>query len=56
MNGLREYLIWDTVFTKHTLLNEVTPLGFQMHSIYDDVCGSPYTAEADTLCLVLKKG
>lgn len=55
-NGLHEYLIWDTVFTKHTLLNEVTPLGFQMHSIYDDVCGSPYTGEADTLCLVLKKG
>jgi len=51
-----EYLIWDSVFTKHTLLNEVTPFGFQMHSIYDDVCGSPYTGEADTLCLVLKKG
>ncbi|NJD04165.1 MAG: class I SAM-dependent methyltransferase [Ruminiclostridium sp.] len=55
-NGLYEYRIWDMVFTKHTLLNEVTPLGFQIYSIYDDVCGSPYTGEADTLCLVLKKG
>jgi len=54
-DNIREYLIWDTVFTKQTLLNEVTPFGFQMHSIYDDVCGSPYTGEADTLCLVLKK-
>jgi len=54
-NSIREYLIWDTVFTKDTLLNEVIPFGFQMHSIYDDVCGSQYTGEADTLCIVLKK-
>ena len=55
-DGLREYLIWDTVYTQHTLLKEVTPFGFQMHGIYDDACGSPYTGTADTLCLVLKKG
>lgn len=55
-DGLREYLIWDTVYTKHTLLNEVQPFGFQEDGIYDDVCGNPYTGEADTLCLVLKKG
>jgi len=54
-SGIFEYLIWDTVFTKDTLLKEVTPFGFQMHSIYDDVCGSPYTGESDTLCFVLKK-
>ncbi|HHW30062.1 MAG TPA: class I SAM-dependent methyltransferase [Clostridiaceae bacterium] len=55
-NGLHEYLIWDTVFTKNTLLNEVTPFGFQMYGIYDDVCGSSYTGEADTICLILRKG
>jgi len=54
-NDVREYLIWDSVFTKDTLLNEVTPYGLKMHSIYDDVCGSKYTGKADTLCLVLKK-
>jgi len=54
-NTIREYLIWDTVFTKQTLLNEVLPFGFQLHGIYDDVCGGQYTGEADTLCLVLKK-
>lgn len=54
--GISEYLIWDTVYTKDTLLNEVTPLGFRVHSIYDDVCGSPYTGKSDTLCLVLEKG
>jgi len=55
-DDIHEYLIWDTVFTKNSLLNEVTPFGFQMYGIYDDVCGSQYTGEADTLCLVLKKG
>lgn len=54
-DNIREYLIWDTVFTKDTLLDEVAPAGFQMHGIYDDVCGSNYTGEADTLCVVLKK-
>jgi len=53
--NIREYLIWDTVFTKDTLLNEVAPFGFQIDGIYDDVCGSPFTGEADTLCFVLRK-
>lgn len=54
-DDIREYLIWDTAFTKEKLLDEVTPFGFKMYSIHDDVCGSPYTGEADTICLVLKK-
>lgn len=54
-NSIREFLIWDTAFTKDTLLQEVMPFGFKLHGIYDDVCGSPYTGEADTLCCVLKK-
>ena len=54
-NSIREYLIWDTAFTKQALLSEVAPFGFRMHSIYDDVCGSPYTGEADTICLVLER-
>ncbi len=54
-NDLRIYLIWNTLYTKETLLKEVTPFGFEMHSIYDDVCGSPYTGQVDTLCPVLRK-
>lgn len=54
-NTIDEYLIWDTVFNEQTLLDEVTPSGLKLHGIYDDVCGSPYTGDADTLCLVLKK-
>lgn len=53
---LHKYIIWNTVFNQETLAGEVLPVGFQVNSIYDDICGSPYTGEADTLCLVLKKG
>lgn len=53
---LRQYIIWDKVFNQASLANEVLSIGLQVNSIYDDICGSPYTGEADTLCLVLKKG
>ncbi|OMF85011.1 hypothetical protein BK147_32520 [Paenibacillus sp. FSL R7-0337] len=53
---LHHYLIWNTVFTQGTLAEEVLPWGFQLDSVYDDSCGSPYTGGADTLCFVLRKG
>ncbi|MEK3901427.1 MULTISPECIES: class I SAM-dependent methyltransferase [unclassified Paenibacillus] len=53
---LHHYLIWNTVFTQETLAEEVLPWGFQLDSVYDDSCGSPYTGGADTLCFVLRKG
>jgi len=53
--GIREYRIWDSVYSKQTLLDEVLPFGFEAEGIYDDVIGSPYTGKADTLCAVLKK-
>ncbi len=52
---LKEYIIWNTVFTKEALAEEVLPFGFRIKDILDDVCGNPYTGEADTLCAVLKK-
>lgn len=53
---LHHYLIWNTVYTRETLTGEVLPWGFQVDSVYDDSCGRPYTGEADTLCLILRKG
>lgn len=56
-NGeVKEYLIWDTVYTIQKLTDEVSPFGFKVKGVYDDVCGKPYTSEADTLCFVLEKG
>lgn len=53
---IHEYLIWNTLFTKQTLTDEVLPFGFCVKGAYDNECGSPYTGKADTLCLVLEKG
>lgn len=52
----RQYLIWNTVFRRETLADEVRPAGFQTIGFYDDIGGRPYTGDADTLCAALKKG
>lgn len=52
---LHEYLIWNTVFSKQTLIDEISPFGFQAEQLFDDAYGTPYTGEADTLCVILKK-
>lgn len=52
---VKQYLIWDTVYTKDSLLAEVAPFGFVMTGIFDDVCGKEYTGIAETMCLVISK-
>lgn len=53
---IKEYLIWDTAYTIPKLTDEVSSLGFSVKSVLDDVCGSPYTGEADTMCFILERG
>ena len=53
--GVTEYLIWDTAYTIQKSIDEVTPFGFQMNGVFDDVCGRPYTGEGETLCFIFKK-
>lgn len=52
---LHEYLIWNTVFTKQTLIDEIIPSGFQAEKFFDDFRGTPYTGETDGLCAIFKK-
>ncbi len=52
---IKEYLIWDTVYSVQGLTDEVSPHGFTVREVFDDVCGNPYTGEAETLCVVFKK-
>ncbi len=54
-SGYKEYLIWDTAFTKERLADEVLPFGYQLYGVYDDVCGMPYTGKSETLCFVVMK-
>jgi hypothetical protein len=53
---LKEYLIWDTAYSIQKLTDEVSPHGFTVKAVYDDVCGGSYTGEAETLCFVLERG
>lgn len=55
-DGTNEYLIWDTAYTVQRLTDEVSPFGFKVSGVFDDVCGNPYTGEAETLCFVLERG
>ncbi len=49
------YNIWNTSFTKESLLHEVIPTGFASAGFYGDVAGKPYDDESETLCAVFKK-
>ena len=55
-NSVRCYNIWDTCFSRVSLIQEVEPFRFTSAGIYDDAAGSPCTFGAATLCAVLKKG
>ncbi len=52
---LHEYLIWNTVFTRQTLEDEVIPAGFQAEEFFDDLSGTPYTGETESLCAIFRK-
>jgi len=52
-DGVKEYLTWDTIYNVEKMTDEVSP--FKVKCVFDDVCGKPYTGEAETLCFVLEK-
>jgi SAM-dependent methyltransferase len=54
-DSVKEYLIWDTVYTATRLADELKPYGFNVKGMYDDVSGAEYTCEAETLCMIFEK-
>lgn len=54
-DSIHEYLTWDTAYTMQGLADELSPFGFEIGAVFDDVCGKPYTGEGDTLCFVAIK-
>jgi len=55
-DAIKEYLVWDTVYTVQRLTDEISPSGFKVSGVFDDVCGNPHAGESETLCFVLKRG
>lgn len=55
-SDIKEYLIWDSAYSVQKMTNEVSSFGFRVKNVYDDMCGSPYTGKADTICFILERG
>jgi SAM-dependent methyltransferase len=55
-NGIKEYLNWFTEYSIEKLREEVSPFGFKVKNVFDDVWGSPHTGEAETLGFILERG
>ena len=53
--GLRRYNLWETCFTRQSLLEEAAPAGFTPVDFYSDMTGAPYADTSETLCAVLRK-
>lgn len=53
--GVTDYIVWDTIFTRRTLSDELAAAGFRVQGVFDDACGSPYTGESETLCCIARK-
>lgn len=49
------YHIWDTCFTKESIIKEIEESGFQNIHIYSDVSGTPYSVDSSTLAVVAEK-
>lgn len=54
-DAVREYLLWNTAYTPQRLADELSPCGFQVKGVFDNVCGDRYTGETDTLCVAAYK-
>ncbi|WP_029502920.1 class I SAM-dependent methyltransferase [Lachnoclostridium phytofermentans] len=54
-NDITPYYIWDTCFTKESLIQEVERSGFKVRGIFGDVTGSMYQPESETIAILLEK-
>lgn len=49
------YYLWNTYFTKETLVQEAENIGFKVCRIFSDVAGSIYQTESDTIAILLER-
>ncbi|WP_243158099.1 class I SAM-dependent methyltransferase [Aminipila terrae] len=48
------YNMWNQIFSKDSLLKELKQAGFNKVQFFDDVCGSPFSGENNTICAVAR--
>ncbi|MFQ7234785.1 MAG: class I SAM-dependent methyltransferase [Enterococcus hulanensis] len=54
-DAIKEFFIWETVFTPKELLTELKTCGFAGGEVFGDIRGTKYTDDSETLCLVVEK-
>lgn len=54
-SGVFQYYIWNTYFTKETLISEAQEVGFKFRGVWADVAGSVYSDKAFTLAMPFEK-
>ena len=54
-NDITAYYLWNTYFTKDTLIQEIERCGFQISHIYGDVAGNQDGPNSDTIAILAEK-
>ncbi len=54
-SGVFRYYIWNTYFTKETLISEAQEAGFRFCGVWADVAGSVYSDKASTFAMLFEK-
>ncbi len=49
---IKECLIWNTMYNIESLSEEMLAGKFDIKEKFDDVCGSAYTGNSDTICII----
>ena len=54
-DNCKKYNIWNQIYTKESLVEEISKEGFQCTDCFDDVRGNKFTGEKNTICAVFRK-
>lgn len=54
-DGIKQYIIWDTAYTKRRLTDEIESAGLRVKEVLGDICGREYSDDSQTLCCVAAK-
>lgn len=54
-DSINEYIVWDTVYTKQSLADELSASGLHPKAFFGDVCGKEYDDSSETLCCIAVK-
>lgn len=54
-NKIECFNIWNQIYSDETFIKEISSQGFQLLSLYDNICGKRFTGKEETICGVFQK-